>query len=160
MSLAHAVIGPLKSGLQSFNTVSQMLLKEETDYLLPDSQTFHEIRPEIENMKKGLERAEQVAMQELRRLDGDTERLTAEQNSLNWQKRTKEGELATFRTQLSSHISSLNSNRNALGTYRGNLRSAEETLASMKRKRDEAEKIRNIGIGLMFIPILGTIAGQ
>lgn len=111
-------------------------------------------------MKQELEKSEQVAMQELQQLDGDTERLTAEQSYVEGQKRTKEAELEQIKTELNSHMSSLNTNRNALETYRRNLRSAEDTLAHMRRKRDKAETRRDIGIGLMFIPIVGTIAGQ
>lgn len=111
-------------------------------------------------MKQELEKSEQVAMQELQHLDGDTERLTAEQSSVEGQKRMKEWELGKFNTELNSHMSSLSMNRKALETYRRNLRSAEDTLVRMQRKRDKAQTIQDIGFGIMLIPVVGTIVGQ
>ncbi|XP_056255195.1 uncharacterized protein LOC130183630 [Seriola aureovittata] len=159
MELARAVIGPLKSGLCSFNTVSEMLLSIDADMVLPGCQYFDDIRRQIKNMKQRMEESEQIARVELQRVDRVTESLTAEQSVLARQKSQKEGELQNLNTQLSSHQSSLRSYSNALDTERTNLRSAEDTLDNMRAKRDEAERVRNAGIGVMFIPIVGWIAG-
>uniref|UniRef100_A0A3B4T4Q1 Myosin tail domain-containing protein n=1 Tax=Seriola dumerili TaxID=41447 RepID=A0A3B4T4Q1_SERDU len=111
----------------------------------------------IENMKQQLEASEQVAKTELQRLDEETEHLTAMQSDLARQKKKKEGELKNLKTQLESDRSSLASYREALKTEKRNLESAEDTLSSMRRRRDEAETMRNVGIGMMFIPFVGWI---
>ncbi|XP_071314759.1 myosin-7-like [Trachinotus anak] len=157
--LVQAVIGPLKSGLQSFNNVSEMLLRINTDIVYPGCQTFHDVRLQIMNMKKQMEKSEQIAREELQHLDEETERLTAEQSNLAEQKKKKECELNDLKTQLDSHRSSLKSYRDALKTERRNLSSAEDTLSNMRQRRDNAETVRNVGIGLMFIPIVGWIPG-
>ncbi|XP_049896906.1 uncharacterized protein LOC126388058 [Epinephelus moara] len=158
--LAEAVIGPLKSGLESFNTVTDLLLSVNADIVLPGCQTFDEIRREIESMKQELERSEQVAKQELLKLDGDTERLTAEQSCLAKEKQKREGELQNYRIELKSHQESLERNQEKLRQARCRVKKAEEAYDDMKRRRDEAETKRNVGIGLMAIPFIGWIAGK
>ncbi|XP_049460800.1 tropomyosin-like isoform X2 [Epinephelus fuscoguttatus] len=160
IKLAQAVIGPLKSGLQSFNTVTDLLLSVNADIVYPGCQTFDEIRREIESMKQKLERSEQVAKQELLKLDGDTERLTAEQSWLAKEKQKREGELQNYRIELKSHQESLERNQEKLRQARCRVREAEETYDDMSRRRDEAQIKRDVGIGLMAIPILGWIAGS
>ncbi|XP_049893651.1 tropomyosin alpha-4 chain-like [Epinephelus moara] len=160
IKLAQAVIGPLKSGLESFNTVTDLLLSVNADIVLPGCQTFDEIRREIESMKQELERSEQVAKQELLKLDGDTERLTAEQSWLAKEKQKREGELQNYRIELKSHQESLERNQEKLRQARCRVREAEETYDNMSRRRDEAQIKRDVGIGLMAIPILGWIAGS
>ncbi|XP_049460802.1 uncharacterized protein LOC125906307 isoform X4 [Epinephelus fuscoguttatus] len=160
IKLAQAVIGPLKSGLQSFNTVTDLLLSVNADIVYPGCQTFDEIRREFKRMKQKLERSEQVAKQELLKLDGDTERLTAEQSWLAKEKQKREGELQNYRIELKSHQESLERNQEKLRQARCRVREAEETYDKMKRRRDEAETARNVGIGLMVIPIAGWIAGS
>ncbi|XP_022612848.1 uncharacterized protein LOC111230401 [Seriola dumerili] len=157
--LAQAVLEPLKRGLHSFNNVSEMLLSINGDMVLPGSKNFRDIRRQIENMKQQLEASEQVAKTELQRLDEETEHLTAMQSDLARQKKKKEGELKNLKTQLESDRSSLASYREALKTEKRNLESAEDTLSSMRRRRDEAETMRNVGIGMMFIPFVGWIPG-
>ena len=90
------MIEPLKSGLHSFNIVSDMLLSVNADIVLPGCRTFNKIRQEIKNMKQQMEKSELVAGNELQRLDWETERLTAEQSHLGNQRKQREGELETL----------------------------------------------------------------
>ncbi|XP_050924580.1 uncharacterized protein LOC108873624 isoform X2 [Lates calcarifer] len=157
--LAQAVIGPLKRGLCSFNNVSQMLLSIDADIVLPGCPTFRDVRSEIVNMKQQMEESEQVATNKLHCLDEETERLTAEQSLLAEQKKQRESELKNLKTQLESYRSSLKSYTEALETERRNLRSAEDTLDGLRKRRDNAETVRNVGIGVSFIPIVGWVVG-
>ncbi|XP_035488141.2 chromosome partition protein Smc [Scophthalmus maximus] len=157
--VAQAVIRPLKSGLHSFNNVLEMLLRVNADIVLPDSQTFRDIRQEIENMKQQMEESEQVARRELQQLDGETEHLTAEQSHLANQKSQRELEIEGLKIQLESNRSSLESYKEALERERDNLKSAENTRDKMIDRRDGGENVRNAGIGITFIPIVGWIAG-
>ena len=159
-ALAQAVIVPLKSGLQSFNQVSEILLRHGEDTILPHGQTFHDIRVRIVNAKQQLERSESIAACELAALDRQTELLTAEQGQLATQKKQKELELDQLWTQLRSNKSTLDNLRDVLSARRRNLDAAEETLGSMRRRQHEAEVKRDVGIGLLFVPIVGLIAGE
>ncbi|KAG7225324.1 hypothetical protein INR49_014606 [Caranx melampygus] len=111
------------------------------------------------NMKQQMEESEHRANTELQRLDRATETLTAEQSQLAQQKKQKTDELNNLNTELSSLQSTLSSYYQALETERGNLQTAENTLSDMRAKRDEAQRIRDAGIGVMFIPIVGWISG-
>ncbi|XP_029694881.1 uncharacterized protein isoform X3 [Takifugu rubripes] len=157
--VAQAVIVPLKSGLQSFNKVSEILLSVHADMVLPDTQTFHDIRRQILNMKRQLESSERIAAEELQDLDRQTEVLTADQGRLARLKQEKQLELDKLQKQLGSYRSSLETYKDALNTQRRNLESAKETLENMRKKRDEAETMRNVGLGLMVIPVAGWIVG-
>lgn len=158
-NLGQAVMVPLKSSLQSFNEVSETLLSLGADVVLPDSQIFQDLRRQIVNMKEQMERSENIAAGELRNLDRQTEVLTAEQGRLARQKMEKELEISNRQQQLGSYQSTLQSYMNAMGTERRNLNVAEATLNRMRKKRDEAETMRNVGLGLLVIPVIGWIAG-
>lgn len=159
-ALAQAVIGPLTSGLQSFNTVSEMLLNEKTGLLLPECQTFREIRLAIENMKLELEKAEQVAMTELRQLDGETESLTAQQSRLAQQKKQRERKLADLNKELNSNKFLLNKSTGVLQEAKNRQRSAEETLQNLRQRGNKGRTLQNVGAGVLAIPIFGWIAGE
>uniref|UniRef100_A0A8C8DYK6 Uncharacterized protein n=1 Tax=Oryzias sinensis TaxID=183150 RepID=A0A8C8DYK6_9TELE len=118
------------------------------------------LNTEIQDMKQHLEESEQIAVGELQPLDEEIESLTAEQSSLEEQKKRREGELKDLTLELGSLRSSLQSYNEALRTEKRNLQSAETTLCNMRRKRDEAETIRNVGVGLLLIPIVGLIPGK
>uniref|UniRef100_A0A3B3HBF2 Uncharacterized protein n=1 Tax=Oryzias latipes TaxID=8090 RepID=A0A3B3HBF2_ORYLA len=137
-----------------------MLLSMNSDIVLPGCQTFDNIRQEIQDMKQHLEESEQIAVGELQPLDEEIESLTAEQSSLEEQRKRREGELKDLTLELESLRSSLQSYNEALRTEKRNLQSAETTLCNMRRKRDEAETIRNVGVGLLLIPIVGLIPGK
>lgn len=154
------MIVPLTSGLQSFDEVSEILLRVRADMVLPESQTFHDIRGRIVNMKQKMESSESIAAAELESLDRQTELLTAEQGRLAREKREKELKVDRLEEQLRSFRSTLEIHEAALSTHRRNLESAQETLESMKKKRDDAEVMRNVGIGVSFIPIVGWIVGE
>lgn len=151
---------PLKSGLQSFNEVSEILLRVRADIVLSDSQTFHDIRIKIKNMKEKLQNSERIAAVKLQDLNRQTEVLTADQGHLARQKQEKCNELDRLQKQLGSYRCSLKSYRDALNTQRRNLESAEETLQRMRTKRDKAETVRNVGLGMLAIPIAGWIVGE
>ncbi|XP_029694882.1 uncharacterized protein [Takifugu rubripes] len=157
--VAQAVIVPLKSGLQSFNKVSEILLSVHADMVLPDTQTFHDIRRQILNMEQQLESSERKAAEELQDVDRQTEVLTADQGCLARLKQEKQLELDKLQKQLGSYRSSLETYKDALNTQRKNLESAKETLENMRKKRDEAETMRNVGLGLLVIPFIGWAVG-
>ncbi|XP_078794490.1 uncharacterized protein LOC105355531 [Oryzias latipes] len=159
MNLGLRESGPLLRGLRSLNNLSEMLLSTNSDMVLPGCQTFDNMRQEIQDMKQHLEESEQIVAKELQHLDEETESLTAEKSSLEEQKKKREGELGDLRLQLDSNGSSLQSYKDALKTEKDNLQTAETTLRNMRKKRDEAETIRDIGTHLMVVPVLGWIAG-
>ncbi|XP_028828964.1 uncharacterized protein LOC114786195 [Denticeps clupeoides] len=157
--LANNLFGLLKNGLQAFNNVSDMLLSVKADIVPAGSWIFNDIRQQIVNMKEWMEKAEGEVSRELRKLDVETERLTAEQRDIEEQKKQREGEIETFKITLLSHKNSLEQYTQALETERRNLKTAKDTLEDMRQKRDHAQTVRDVGIGLFAIPIVGWIAG-
>ncbi|GLD65576.1 uncharacterized protein AKAME5_001703300 [Lates japonicus] len=132
-----------------------MLLSIDADIILPGCLTFNMPDQEIVNIQ--MEESEQVAKQMFHCSDEETERLTAEQSLLAEQKKQRESELKRLKKKLESYRSSLESYTAALETERRNLRSAEDTLDGLRKRRDNAETVRNVGIGVSFIPIVDKV---
>ncbi|TWW79816.1 hypothetical protein D4764_10G0008460 [Takifugu flavidus] len=111
-------------------------------------------------LQKGGKCKSQKAAEELQDLDRQTEVLTADQGRLARLKQEKQLELDKLQKQLGSYRSSLETYKDALNTQRRNLESAKETLENMRKKRDEAETMRNVGLGLLAIPFVGWVVGE
>lgn len=154
------MIVPLKSGLQSFNEVSQILLQIQEEFVLPDNQTFYDIRSQITYMKQQLDFSESIAAGELADLDRQTELLTAEQGRLAREKQQRKLERDHLQSQLASNRSTLENLIGSLSTSRAKLESAEQTLKSMREKRDNAEVVRNVGLAVTAIPLVGWVVGE
>ncbi|XP_036374388.1 uncharacterized protein LOC118770730 [Megalops cyprinoides] len=56
-------------------------------------------------------------------------------------------------------ITTLETYRQSLADAQRNAESARNNLNGLRRKQQESEAVRNAGIGIMFIPIIGTIIG-
>nr|XP_043892878.1 uncharacterized protein LOC122776415 [Solea senegalensis] len=158
--VAQDVIRPLMKGLRSFNHVSEMLLCFEPGVILNSrSQHFYAIRQQIEKMNQQLQESQSIANTERRRIDGETEHLTAELSRLANQKSQTMSRLNDLKITLKSHRSNLESYRESLKVEKRNLQSAKDTRENMRRRRDAAERDALIGASLFIIPIAGWIAG-
>uniref|UniRef100_A0A3P9KDK9 Uncharacterized protein n=1 Tax=Oryzias latipes TaxID=8090 RepID=A0A3P9KDK9_ORYLA len=156
----QTVMKPLEDGLLSFNRLSEMLLSINADIVTPGCQTFDDFRKEIKEMEHNLKESEQGASKELQDLDKKTETLTADKNDLERKRQDQDAELKKLKTSLDSYESTLKMYTESRETQLKNLDSAKQTLREMEGKIQEAQTIRDVGIGLMFIPIVGWIAGK
>ncbi|RVE59354.1 hypothetical protein OJAV_G00187490 [Oryzias javanicus] len=160
LRVLQAVMKPLEDGLQSFNRLSEMLLNIVLDIVPPGCQTFEDFRREVQKMEKYLNESEQRAGEELEQLDEKTEALTVDKYALERKRKEQEAELARLKTCVDSHESSLKKCREARDAQQKNLKTAEKNLKEMEQQRDKARTIRDVGIGLFFVPFGGWIAGK
>ncbi|XP_065419071.1 GRB10-interacting GYF protein 2-like [Chrysemys picta bellii] len=144
-----------EAGMRELVCFTQHLLEAEAD---PDA--HGKIRERIEAASREMSAAEEELGRQLKTVDATTEELVAKKKSLQDEQEEKKGNLERLRIQLDSCRRSEREAREMLERAKGHL---GEMQAELQRQREEAERNRlqrDIGIGLMFIPLLGTIAGS
>ncbi|EMP24588.1 Zinc finger protein RFP [Chelonia mydas] len=132
---------------------AQHLLEAEADL-----NAHGKIRERIEAASREMSAAEEELGRQLESVDATTEELVVKKKNLQDEQEEKKGNLERLRIQLGSCRRSEREAREML--ERAN-RHLGEMQAELQRQREEAERNRlqrDIGIGLMFIPLLGTIA--
>ncbi|CAM5072562.1 unnamed protein product [Natator depressus] len=144
-----------EAGMRELVCFAQHLLEAEED---PNA--HGKIWERIEAASREMSAAEEELGRQLKIVDARTEELVAKKKSLQDEQEEKKGNLKDLRRQLDFCRSSEREARERLEKANRHLR---EMQAELQRKREEAERNRlqrDIGIGLMFIPLLGTIAGS
>lgn len=160
LSALQDIINPLEQGLLSFNSLSETLLSIDADIVTPGCQTFDNFRREVQCMEKHLNESEKRACEELEQLDRKTETLTVHKSDLETYRKEQSSKLKELKTILDSYESNLKSCTEARKAEKRNLKSAEETLEEMQDRENDARELRNTGIGLLAIPVLGWVAGK
>ncbi|KAJ8261620.1 hypothetical protein GJAV_G00156380 [Gymnothorax javanicus] len=148
----RAVIPHLKNGIQNFSTLADILL----NYNESKDGTIQQV---VLSGKQNLERADSAASAELSKVDRITENLTARKGYLDRRQVSETTEQENLRTEMQYLNSCIDSFSSALNDAQWSLNSARGTLADLENKMRESQEKQDIGIGLMFIPIIGTIAG-
>ncbi|XP_044837337.1 uncharacterized protein LOC123344901 [Mauremys mutica] len=144
-----------EAGMRELVCFTQHLLEAEAD---PNA--HGKIRERIQAASREMSAADEELGRQLKTVDSRTEELVAKKKSLQDEQEEKKGTLKRLRIQLDSCRGSEREAREML--ERAN-RQLGEMQAELQRQREEAERnrlTRDIGIGLMFIPIVGTIAGS
>ncbi|XP_059841484.1 uncharacterized protein LOC132402600 [Hypanus sabinus] len=95
----------------------------------------------------------------LRKVQSDCEKLTEEKGRLQEARKEKKQQLSHLQAQLPNIRKEKEEYENRLRRSRESLRHAEQALEKQKETERLMKTGRNIGIGLLFIPIIGTIAG-
>ncbi|KAG7455926.1 hypothetical protein MATL_G00246280 [Megalops atlanticus] len=147
-----AVVPRLKEGIDYFNTLASILL----DYEESKKQTVQQV---IQNGKQSLEQSETAARSELSKVDDYSLSLTVRKGDLARQKEGKTTELNNLRSDCQCIVTTLETYRQSLAEAERHAASARNNLNGLRRKQEESEAVRNAGIGIMFIPIIGTIIG-
>ncbi|KAI1883872.1 hypothetical protein AGOR_G00236510 [Albula goreensis] len=148
----QAVIPSLKDGIENFKVLASILLKDSS----PDIQNVQQV---ILKGKQSLEQSEAAASKELSKVDEYTLSLTVRKGELDKEKGTKEADLANLKTHMKFIYDSLENYKIALQDAKHTLSSNQKNLEYIQRKKAEDEAVRNAGIGVMFIPIIGPIIG-
>lgn len=133
---------------------TQHLLEAEADL-----DAHGEIRERIEAASRELSAAEEELGRQRKKVDARTEELVVKRKSLQDEQAEKKGNLTQLRIQLDS---CRRSEREAREMLERASRHLSDMQAEVQRRRDEAERNRvqrDVGIGLMFLPIIGTIIG-
>ncbi|XP_032655184.1 uncharacterized protein LOC116835984 [Chelonoidis abingdonii] len=144
-----------EAGMRELVCFTQHLLEAEAD-----PHAHGKIRERIEAACREMSAAEEQLGRQLEMVDARTEALVAEKKKRKDEQEEKKENLRHLRIQLDSCRRSEREAREMLERANGHLR---EMQAELQRKRAEADSnrlTRDIGIGLMFIPLLGTIAGS
>ncbi|XP_035283617.1 uncharacterized protein LOC118232640 isoform X2 [Anguilla anguilla] len=148
----RTVIPHLRNGIENFKALADILLEY-------DESKNQAIQQVIRKGKASLDQADAAACAELSKVNEYTERLTSQKGQLSYQQTNKRKDLENLKSESQCIADCLESNRGALDTAQWSLNSVRDTLAELERKQSESETVRNVGIGIMFIPIIGTIAG-
>ena len=149
----RAVMPQLKNGIEHFKTVATILLAY-------DESQKQALQKVIVKGKQSLGLADSAATAQLSKVNTLTESLTARKGELDHQQTYKAKELENLKSECQSIADSMENFREALENAQRSLNSAHGTLEDLERKCWESETARNVGIGIMFIPFIGTIAGE
>ncbi|XP_058865749.1 uncharacterized protein LOC131707326 [Acipenser ruthenus] len=122
-------------------------------------QDYKKIRSMIEEATQSVLKAETVSKYQLAKVDEKYLVLTTQKSYLEREQTNKITELTNLKTRLASHNENLVTSRHALEKAYQHEQTAQQDLDNARAKYCEEEQKRNIGIGLMFIPIIGPIIG-
>ncbi|XP_061108383.1 uncharacterized protein LOC133135415 [Conger conger] len=148
----RAVIPQLKNGIEHFKTVATILLAYD------ESKTLA-LQHAIVQAKWSLEWAESAASSQLSQVDALTESLTARKGELDREQINKVKELENLETESQCIADCMETFRKSLDDARRARDSARGILEDLERKQRVTEAVRDVAIGIMFIPIIGTIPG-
>ncbi|KAG5846171.1 hypothetical protein ANANG_G00146980 [Anguilla anguilla] len=148
----RTVIPHLRNGIENFKALADILLEY-------DESKNQAIQQVIRKGKASLDQADAAASAELSKVNEYTESLTAQKRQLSYEQSYKQTDLENLKSESQYIADCLESNRQALDTAQWSLNSARDTLDELERKQRESQTVRDVGIGIMFIPIIGTIAG-
>uniref|UniRef100_A0A8C9TKU3 Uncharacterized protein n=1 Tax=Scleropages formosus TaxID=113540 RepID=A0A8C9TKU3_SCLFO len=156
-SFVLAVAPSFIEGLQAFNDLSVILI--DADEVIKGAE-YEQIRSFILKAKQSFELSECKASGQLQLTDEEYERLIAKIGELQRQRENKETEHKNLSDELASNQRMLQSYRQSLENARSHLASTQKTLNEIRARMEHDEAVRNAGIGLMFIPIVGPIIGE
>lgn len=144
-----------QSGMGELVNFARSLLESQADHNVVKKVHGHTERAS-QHMKAALE----VANGELQGIDYQSMNLVAEKKKMEDEKNRQNQQLSSLRNQLASYSSLKSSSRSMLEAAQRNLEEMSRQVEEKRREAEQNETVRNVGIGLMFIPILGTIAGE
>ncbi|XP_061108263.1 uncharacterized protein LOC133135350 [Conger conger] len=147
-----AVIPQLKNGIEHFKTVATILLAY-------DESKKEVLQKVIVQAKQSLGQAESAASGQLSQVDALTQSLTVRKGELDRQQMNKVKELENLKSESQYIADCIETFSTALNNARRARDSAQGTLRHLENKQRESQAVRDAGIGIMFIPIIGTIIG-
>ncbi|XP_048338831.1 uncharacterized protein LOC125425276 [Sphaerodactylus townsendi] len=141
-------------GMEELVSFAQCLVDAGTDL-----STCHNMNGHILKASQEMGEALQELQGGLSTIDTKSAQLVAQKKHLEGEREAQAEKLRSLRHQMDSHKSLESRSKGMLETAKRHL---EEMQRQLSQKEDEArynEMIRNVGIGLMFIPIVGMIPG-
>ncbi|XP_039609854.1 uncharacterized protein LOC120529786 [Polypterus senegalus] len=154
--IVDQVIDSLKGGISTTIQLMRDMQAVDCDHMKGKSR---KIRKSILNAEKQFSKAESSAMCQVRKVDDECLNLICEKNQLENEEKDKKEVLYSLQKDLEHLEEMLRISKKSLSQAHSSLQSAEQSVnKARKRVRDE-ERNRNIGIGLMFVPIVGTFIG-
>ena len=148
-----AVVPHLKNGLFHFSVVCENLIYFDNS----KQSTFKE---GVQKAVTSLNKSETVAKSHLDRVDEYTEELTQRKGELESERQSLQTDLANLQTQCRAIEDSMSDYKYALEKAEIEMEFAERHLEHCRDQARHNQTIRDVGIGLMFIPFIGTIIGK
>ncbi|RXM94091.1 hypothetical protein EOD39_18379 [Acipenser ruthenus] len=152
----EAVFLFLKEGVDTIDSLTVFLLAVDKEHM---EQDHEKIRKMIEEADQSMSKAETAAQCQLVMVDEEYLGLTREKGSLECERTNKTTEVKNLKTTLASRNTILENSRHALEIAKRERQNAQQNLDQERAKYQEEEIKRNIGIGLLFIPLIGPIVG-
>ncbi|KAJ1211520.1 hypothetical protein NDU88_006880 [Pleurodeles waltl] len=154
-SYKRAVLPPLLNGLNSLKSVAETL--QTSPDLLQDIP--NNVGQLIESSFKSLSEAEQASLSQVRALDANVEERLSKIKKLNDEQKVLEARQQGRKVQLSGlQMQESLARQQQEAAQRAVNNAAVARNRAIQAKRD-AEHARKVGIGIMFIPIIGPIIG-
>ncbi|XP_029532032.1 uncharacterized protein LOC115138996 [Oncorhynchus nerka] len=147
------VVPSLKNGMVNFRDMADILLNFDKDQTKA-------LQQEIQKGLNSFQQSEAAAGRQLAHVDKYYEELTCKKGKLESEDRCLKTCLANLESQRQAINDSLQNYSQALDRANWNKMSTQNALDECRDRASYNEGIRNAGIGIMFIPILGLIAGS
>ncbi|KAL7826683.1 hypothetical protein AOLI_G00318920 [Acnodon oligacanthus] len=149
----------LEDGLYSIRKVHEVLIEGDVDPISGQCSNYNYIRKQIVQAKQSLERSEQEASTGLKYLDNNIENLTRDAGKLEREMSNTKQTLDNLKIKLKSNKELLSDSEGALRQARTNLSSTRDTLQRQEVRRDDATTMRDVGLKVTLIPIVGWVVG-
>lgn len=147
------VVPSLKNGMVNFRDMADILLNFDKDQTKA-------LQQKIQKGLNSFQQSEAAAGRQLARVDKYYEELTCKKGKLESEDRCLKTCLDNLESQRQAINDSLQNYSQALDRANWNKMSTQNALDECRDRASYNEGIRNAGIGIMFIPILGLIAGK
>ncbi|TSX99896.1 hypothetical protein Baya_13948 [Bagarius yarrelli] len=156
----EAVVVPLKDAICSLNEVYQALSKADVDPLTGQCSNYDYIRQQIVEAHQHLEQSERAASSGLESLNRNLESLVEDEGKLEREMNETQQTLENLRTEQTSNEELLREANESVLLAGKHLDSANQTLQDQENRKHHAEVIKDVGAGLLVIPIIGWISAM
>ncbi|XP_078530751.1 uncharacterized protein LOC144817796 [Lissotriton helveticus] len=154
-SFEQEVFPPFVDGLNSLMSVADTLLAS-TDL----QQGIQNIRHLLEASEKSLSKAEESSLAQVKALSVNMEERLDNINRLNYDQKYQEGKEQSLKGTLSALQGEESIATQQLQAAKDAVKNADVALERAMQAWQSAENQKKAGMGLVFIPIVGTIAGS
>ncbi|XP_051784967.1 uncharacterized protein LOC114653995 isoform X2 [Erpetoichthys calabaricus] len=145
-----------KNGICKILQLARDLQAVDRNHMENDS---WKIRISILVAKITLSQSEMSAKGHVEKVDGKCVNLVYEKKRLETEEKEKREKLFSMQTNLKHLEEMLKSYKESLNQANRNLSSAQENVKSARHKAREQETVRDVGIGMLFLPFIGPIVG-
>ncbi|XP_078533349.1 uncharacterized protein LOC144819254 [Lissotriton helveticus] len=153
-SYIQAVLPYFEDGLYSLMSAADTLLAS-TDL----QQGIKNVRQHLEASQKSMSKAEESSLAQVKSVNGNMETLLHTINSLNDEQKALQARDEGLKVQLSGQQGQESIVKQHLEAAKADLKNADNDLERAIQAWHAAEEQKKVGIGLIFIPIVGPITG-
>ncbi|XP_054834081.1 uncharacterized protein LOC129328816 isoform X2 [Eublepharis macularius] len=143
-----------QSGMEELVSFAQSLIEARTDL-----SACHKLKRHILSASQEMDEALEELKGGLHTTDAKSAELVAQKKRLEDERQAQTQQLSNLRHQLDSHRNLESKSREMLEVTRKHLEEMQRQVSEKEKQRENSEMIVGIGGGLMFIPVVGWIAG-